>query len=74
VVVGPDALVDGRQAGAREFLKALDRTGNRTGWSGLLPAEIVPRSTTGTLGARAAVIAAIRRERTAPTVRGADQR
>lgn len=69
VVVGPDALVDDKQRSAQAFLAALHRTGNRTGWGGLLPAQIVPRSTTGTLGARAAVVAAISHEGSAAALR-----
>lgn len=59
-VYGPSALVDGSRPAARGFLQGLGNAQNHLHYSGLWPAMILPRSTNGPLGGRAAAIAALR--------------
>jgi predicted NBD/HSP70 family sugar kinase len=58
VVFGPQALVDEDRAPGREFMRGLRQVGDHLDYGGLLPANVVSRSTTSRSGAEAAVRAA----------------
>lgn len=58
-IYGPDAMVDSRTRSGRAFLGGLATMSWFLDWEGLRPGIFHPRSTTGSLGARAAAVAAL---------------
>jgi predicted NBD/HSP70 family sugar kinase len=58
-IYGPDALVDNGTRSGRAFLAGLATMSHHLDWEGLRPGLFQPRSTTGSLGARAAAVAAL---------------
>jgi predicted NBD/HSP70 family sugar kinase len=63
VVYGPAALVDERAVAGFEFLRGLRTAKNYLGYPGLGPVHVIGLPTTGPLGARAAALAALGRDR-----------
>lgn len=58
-IYGPDALVDSSARSGRAFLAGLATMSRHLDWDGLRPGMFHLRSTTGSLGARAAAVAAL---------------
>lgn len=61
ILVAPEALTDRRRSAGRAFQQGLAQAHEHLGYENLYPGLVVPRSTTGSLGAVAAAVAALRR-------------